>query len=466
MSVVSETGARSAQPVKKSEGMPAGPKGDAHVTPHRVNRRAIISSLRGYLLFALFVCIGLVGGLGGWAYFANISGAVVTSGRVVVESNVKEVQHREGGIIKSILVENGDQVEVGDILITLDDTVTRANLSVVLKQLTELMAQEARLVAERDGADAIEFNPPEDIDAASWEDVAQGQALLFEARRNSVSGRQQQLREQMRQYDQQIEGLQAQLNSKASEISLIKEELVDLSALLEKQLVAKSRVTALRREQARLGGQHGQLLSQIAQVREAISEREIQILQIEETYRADVLENLATVRSQIAQLLEQRIAAEDELRRIEIRAPQSGYVHQLAVHTQGGILGPGETAMLIVPGEDLLLVEAKVRPVDVDQLRVGQMARVRFPNFDARTTPELNASLSTVSADLSEDERTGEGYYTARLRISDEELEKLGRNSLVPGMPVEAFVTTEERSVLSYLVKPVVDQIAHAMREQ
>lgn len=426
----------------------------------------IFASLRKYLTWAVVACIVLVGGMGGWAAFASISGAVVSSGRIVVESSVKQVQHRTGGIIKSILVKDGDYVQAGDVVMTLDDTVVSSNLAVVIKQLTELRGQEARMVAERDQAKEVDFTMPDDVDPTEWESVKRGQSLLFRARVNSVEGRIQQFREQIRQYDQQAQGTQSQLEAKAHELSLIDEELEDLSVLLKKQLVAKSQVTALKREKTRLLGQHGELLARIAQVKESVSEREVQIIQVEEGYRADLLENLQDVRAKIAKLEEDKISAEDELQRVVIRAPQSGYIHELAVHTIGGVLAAEEVAMLVVPGEDVLLVETAVRPVDVDQLRVGQEARIRFPNFDARTTPELTAELLTVSADLETDERTGESHYTVRLKIKDDEMQKLEGKTLVPGMPVEAFVTTQDRTVLSYLMKPVVDQVKHAMREK
>ncbi len=445
-------------------------------------------TVRSHLLFAMFLAIFLIAGIGGWATFSEISGAVVSSGTVVVESNVKQVQHREGGIVKEIRVKNGDTVKAGDLLISLDDTVTRANLSVVTKQLEELSAQELRLEAERDDLDAIQWPvknvaalqlrlAADDDEAGTRQDttaslrdaltdIERGQQLLLQARRNSKNGRKNQLEEQIRQFNQQTQGLEAQFEAKKTEIGLIDEELLDLDGLLNKQLVSKSRVTALRREKARLQGEYGDLIAQIAQTKEAISERRIQILQIEESYRAEVLEQLQEVRSRIAQLEEQKIAAEDELTRVDIVAPRNGYVHQLAVHTIGGVLAPGETVMNIVPQEDQLLVEAQVRPVDIDQMAPGQEARVRFPSFDQRTTPELNARLLTVSADLTEDERSGMSYYVARLVINDDELVKLGEQTLVPGMPVETFLQTGNRSVLSYLVKPITDQIAHAMRER
>ena len=420
-------------------------------------------TVRNHMLFALLLTIVIIGGIGGWAAFTEISGAVVSSGTIVVESNIKQVQHREGGIVRDIRVKNGDVVEAGDLLIRLDDTVTRANLAVVTKQLTDLTAQELRLAAERDDLRAIEW-PEQRV--ASLGDVERGQQLLLEARQNSKEGRKNQLEEQIRQFNKQTEGLEAQVAAKTSEIELIGEELGDLGGLLDKQLVSKSRVTALRREKARLDGEYGDLIAQIARTREAISERHIQILQIEETYRAEVLENLQEVRSRIAQLEEQKIAAEDELTRVDILAPRNGYVHQLAVHTIGGVIAPGETIMQIVPREDQLIVETQVRPVDIDQMSPGQHARVRFPSFDQRTTPELNAELLTISADLNQDERTGMSFYVARLVIDESELTKLGDQALVPGMPVETFLQTGDRTVLSYLVKPIRDQIAHALRER
>ncbi|WP_082836791.1 HlyD family type I secretion periplasmic adaptor subunit [Labrenzia sp. OB1] len=420
-------------------------------------------TVRNHLLFAVFLAVAIVCGIGGWATLTEISGAVVSPGTVVVESNVKEVQHREGGIVKNIGVKNGDVVEAGDLLISLDDTVTRANLAIITGQLSELTAQEFRLRAERDAVRTIEW--PEERKAVLG-DIELSQQLLLEARLNSQEGRKNQLEEQIRQFNKQTEGLEAQVSAKVSEITLIKEELEDLSGLLDKNLVSKSRVSALRREKARLEGEHGDLIARIAQTREAISERRIQILQIEESYRAEVLERLQEVRSRIAELEEQKIAAEDELTRVAILAPRNGFVHQLSIHTIGGVIAPGETIMHIVPREDQLIVETQVRPVDIDQMATGQEARVRFTSFDQRTTPELNARLSSISPDLNEDERTGTSYYVARLIIDDDELVKLGQQTLVPGMPVETFMKTGDRTVLSYLIKPISDQIAHAFRER
>ncbi|WP_350333179.1 HlyD family type I secretion periplasmic adaptor subunit [Coralliovum pocilloporae] len=437
-------------------------------SPAAHGEQILSQSIRRHLVWAAVLIVTLFGGIGAWAALTEISGAVVASGVVVVETNTKQVQHQEGGIVRTIQVRNGDAVKAGDLLIRLDDTVTRANLSVITQQLDELSAQEARLIAEQSGADGITF--PDQIssnaDARALRLIRDSQSQLLEARRKSLSGRKTQLREQITQFEKQIDGLTAQRDAKAKEIKLIREELVDLEKLLAQELVSSTRVTALKRDEARLEGEHGGFIAQIAQTREGISERSIQILQIEEEARADVLQQLQETRSRIAQLQEQRIAAEDQLTRVDIRAPRSGFVHNLSIHTIGGVIGPAETVMVIVPREDLLVVEAQVQPVDIDQLTAEQQATIRLPSFDQRTTPELKATLKTVSADLTQDQVSGLSYYLVRLTIPDEELAKLNGKRLIPGMPVEAFLKTEDRTVLSYIVKPITDQIAHALKER
>ena len=428
----------------------------------------VATSLRRHLLAAGVVVLLLVGGLGAWAGLSEISSAVVANGVVVVESNVKRVQHREGGIVREIKARDGDLVAAGDLLLRLDDTVTRASLAIVSTQLDELHAQAARLVAELDAAADISF--PEALTRRAGEPAIRaaisGQQALLKARRASLKGRKAQLREQIGQFEKQVEGLKVQQVSKEEEIELTARELGDLETLFDNALIPASRIYALRRDRARLVGERGGFIAQIAQTKEAISERRTQILQIEEDLRAEVLQQLQDTRSRIAQLTERENAAMDELRRVDIRAPRSGYVHQLAVHTVGGVIGPGETAMLIVPREDLLVIEARIEPTDVDRLSRDQPVVVRFPNFNQQTTPELEARVISVSADLEVDRATGLSYYTARLALGDGEKEKLGGKAIVPGMPVEAFIVAGDRTVLSYLLKPLADQITHAFREE
>ena len=428
---------------------------------------SVTTSLRRHLIWAFVVIAGLAGGLGTAAALVEISGAVIAPGNIVVETNLKRVQHQEGGIVEAIHVREGQSVESGDLLVQLDGTISKANLTVVTTRLRELQAQEARLMAERDGQETLIV--PEALAALRADPavaaILQGQRSLLDARRASRAGRSAQLNEQIKQFREQITGLTSQRTAKAEEIELVTKELSDLSSLVEKRLIQQSRITALKRDEARLKGEHGGFTSQIAQVEQSISERKIQILQIDEDMRAEVVEQLPAVRGEIAQLIEQRVAALEELRRLEIRAPSAGYVHQLTVHTVGGVVAAGEDLMQIVPHEDVLVVEARVAPNDIDQLGPAQEAVVRFPGLDQRTTPELSARILTVSADLIEDPMDGTRYYEARLALAEEEIAKLGDTRLVPGMPVEAFVQTGDRTILSFLLKPLSDHLAHAFRE-
>lgn len=431
--------------------------------------KALKSSVRTHILMAFAVIFLLLGGMVAWATMTEIAGAVVASGTVVVESNIKQVQHQEGGTVQDIHVKNGDVISAGDLLIELDDTVTRANLAVVTKQLDSLYAQEARLTAEQDGLAMIKFSDEQIGDAVratSIDVIKDSQQRLFEARRNSLNGQRQQLREQIVQFEKQIEGYEAQRNAKIAETEFVAKELEDLDGLLTQQLVSASRVSVLNRDKAKLEGELGGFTAQIAQTKEAISERNIQILQLDEDFLASVLQQLQDARGQVAQLEEQRIAAQDQLTRIEIRAPRSGLVHNLNVHTIGQVISSGEVTMLIVPQDDQLIIEAQVQPINIDQIAAHQQATIRLPSFDQRTTPELKANVKTISADLLQDQTTGLSFYQVRLTIPEEELSKLGDKTLVPGMPVEAFIKTDDRTVASYLTKPITDQIKHAMRER
>lgn len=425
----------------------------------------IKSSVRRHMLVSLLIIGVLLGGIGSWAFFTEISGAVVASGNVVVETNTRRVQHQEGGIVKSIFVKNGDVIEAGDLLIRLDDTITNANLSVIIKQLIELYAQEARLTAEQQGVEQIAF-ADNGFDEEEQKDIRDSQFGLFNARKNSLDGKRQQLREQIVQFQSKITGLEAQREAKIKETQIVEDELANLDDLLGQQLVSASRVTVLNRDIVQLRGEIGGFTSDIAQTKEAISERNIQILQLDEEFLASVLQEIQEVRSQIGKLEEQKIAADDELRRIDIIAPLGGFVHNLSVTTIGGVLGPRDVAMSIVPKDDLLVVEAQIEPINIDQISPDQNARIRLPSFDQRTTPELNAKVETISADLLRDEATGVQYYKVRLKISEAEIDKLDGKSLVPGMPVETFIQTDKRTVMSYLLKPIRDQISHAMRER
>ncbi len=285
------------------------------------------------------------------------------------------------------------------------------------------------------------------------------------ARSGSLSKRKQQLEEQVAQLEKQMQGLDSQQSAKKAQVDLVEGELSGVQTLFDKKLVTQDRVTALKRDKAALEGEQNDALSQIAGLQEAIGERHTQIRQIEEESRADILQDLQDVSSRIAELELQKIAVADDLSRLQIRAPRSGYVNQLAVHTIGGVVHPGETILEIVPRGDQLVIEAEVAPSDIDQLSPDQDAIIRFPGLDRRTTPRLAARVQTIAADVTLDQASHTQFYSVRLKIPQEELAKLNGQKLVPGMPVEAFITTTSRTVLSYLMKPIADQVAHALRE-
>jgi HlyD family secretion protein len=425
-------------------------------------------SMRRHLVAAIVVVSVLVVGVGGWAATAVISGAVVASGSVVVDSNVKKVQHPTGGIVGELRVRDGDRVHAGDVVVRLDETVTRANLAIVTKGLGEMMARKARLESERDGLDAITF-PAQLLAEADDPDRAaamDSESKLFNLRKTARSGQKAQLRERIAQLGEEITGLAAQQNSKAKEIALIERELAGVRELWKQNLVQLTRLTALEREAARLDGERGQLVAASAQAKGKIAETALQILQIDQDIASDVAKELREVDGKIGELVERKVAAEDQLKRIDIRAPQDGTVFQLAVHTIGGVITAGDPIMLIVPEADNLSVEVKVNPQDIDQLQLNQKAILRFSAFNIRTTPEIEGVVTRISADTSTDQRTGQSYYTVRIAMPADQIERLGEVKLLPGMPVEAFMQTRDRTMLSYLIKPLHDQFLRAFREK
>jgi HlyD family secretion protein len=424
-------------------------------------------AVRNYLFAGLAACLLLVGGVGGLGAVLEISGAVIGSGTVVVDSNVKKVQHANGGVVASINVREGDHVRAGDVLLSLDETLTRANLAIVLKSLDELNVRVARLEAERDGLTDIDLSvvPAETTERAGFGRLAAGERSLLELRRQAREGQKAQLRQRVLQLAEEIGGLTEQRFAKEREIELIETELDSVRQLWEQKLVSLDRMTALERAAVRLEGEHGQLTAAIAQTKGRSAETELQILQIDQQMRSEVATELRDARTRIAELEERQIAAEDTLKHIDIRSPQDGIVHALAVHTIGGVVTPAESLMLIVPIADDLTIETRIAPPDIDQVSVGQGANLRLSAFNQQTTPELTGVVTRISPDLVVDPQTGVGFYTARINLPKEEVAKLGDLTLTPGMPVEVFLPTGDRTVLSYLVKPLADQMKRAFRE-
>jgi len=426
-------------------------------------------SIRRHLMAGLLASVVLTGGAGAWATVTNLSGAVIASGHFVVDSYVKKVQHPTGGVVGEILVREGDEVKAGDIVMRLDAIQTRANLAIVTKRLDELAARLARLEAERDDLAEIAF-PPHWLlarkDVADVSSAIHSETRLFQFRRESRDGKKAQLVERITQYEHEIEGLKAQEIAYEKGIEVLDKEIAALSGLREQGIVSDQRLNGLKTQVATFGGERGEKIAYQAQTAGRITETRLQILQIDQDLKTEVGRELREVQAQVGEYVERRIAAEDELRRIDIVAPQSGIVHQLAVHTVGGVVSPADPIMLIVPEDDDLALEVQIAPKDIDQLQLGHKAVLRMSAFNLRTTPELNGYVSRIAADLTTDEKTGASFYLVRLSVPHAELQKLSDLTLVPGMPAEAMIQTGERTALSYLVKPLSDQISRAFREE
>jgi len=430
-------------------------------------RNIRLETIRAHLLAGV-AAVALLGvGVGGWAATTELAGAVVAPGVVVVNSNVKKIQHPSGGVIRELLVHNGDVVKSRQVIVRFDDIQARSNLAIQTKRLDELMARQAREEAERDGAQKIVF-PDELTKRIGDPDVAHllaAQERLFSMRRKAREGQKAQLEERIAQLHQGVTGLEAQETAKVNETKWIRKELEGIMTLWQKNLVQFTRVVSLQRDLAKAEGDRGQFIASMAESKNKKAEIELQIMQIDQDLRAEVGKELATIRAEIAETTEQKIAAEDVFSRIEIRAPLDGTVHEMTVHTVGGVVSAGEAMMLIVPTGDNLDVEVKIPPEAIDQVHVGQKAALRFSAFNQRTTPEIDGIVTLVSADLIQDPKSNERYYSARIAIPEPRLREL-QLTIIPGMPVEAFIRTDDRTVVSYLMRPLSDQINKAFRER
>ncbi|HJQ59651.1 MAG TPA: HlyD family type I secretion periplasmic adaptor subunit [Vineibacter sp.] len=427
------------------------------------------TTMRLHLRFAFFWTALLGGTAVAWSMMAPLDGAVVSQGTLTVESNVKKVQHPTGGVVGQIHVREGQRVREGEVLVRLDETAARANLGVTLNELTAMRLRQARLIADRDGNAELEV--PADIAtrAAGEPELRQviaGERQLHRSRMTTRQGQKAQLAERIGQQRQEIAALAEQRRSTEIQLKIAKAEFADLRDLQLKGLVQKQRVTALEREIARNDGVIGELAARVSQTQGRIAETELQILQLEKDAATEVAKELREVETKIGELNERRISAEDQLRRVDMRAPIDGIVHHLNVHTIGGVINPTEPLMLIVPQTDRLLVEVRINPQDIDQVHVGQAARVRFAAFNQRTTPELQGEVLRVAADLTREPQTGVGYYVGAVAIGEAELARLKGLRLIAGMPAEAYIKTGERTFASYLLKPLGDQIERGLRER
>jgi len=406
-----------------------------------------------------------LGGGGLWATQTKFAGAIIAHGILVVSSHAKKVQHPSGGVIRQVFVKDGSLVRAGDPLITLDDTITRANVSLINKGLTELTIKRARLIAERDGAATIRNPAAEELVADIANRAMHDEQALFSSRQSVNGSIKAQLNERIAQTREEMAGLTSQLEAKAKEIDLVHTELAGAQELWKKSLVPIGKYTALQREAVKLGGEHGQLTASIALAKGKITETQLKILQIDQDRGSEVGKDLREVDYRINELSDRRIAGEDQLARATIVAPQAGMIHELTVFTPGGVIGPGDPLMLIIPQDDVLVAEIRVQPADIDQIAVGHGARLHFSAFNQSTTPDYHGTLRHIAADLSVDSHTGAQFYTARIELDRSGVNDPAALKLLPGMPVDAFIATDERTVLSYLLKPLIDQIARAFRD-
>lgn len=432
----------------------------------RSETQSLRRSIRRHLQAGGALALLLVGGAGGWAATTSLAGAVVASGTAVVDSHLKKIQHPSGGVVGEILVREGQMVTAGEVVMRLDGTQARASLAIFSRRVIEYAARRARLEAERDDLPAIPF--PAWLFASGAPEAASAlhsERSLFAARRAAREGRQAQLRERIRQSRHEIEGLKAQEEAYARGLAVLEREIADLRPLASRGIVNVQRLNSLETQAATFGGERGEKIAYQAQAAGRIAEAELQILQVEQDLRTEVGQELREVEAQLGEAIERRIAAEDQLRRIDLITPQAGVVHELTVHTVGGVIAAGDTVMSIVPVSDRLAVEARIAPQDVDQVRTGQPALLRLTAFNAHTTPEIAGTVTQVAADLTQDPRTGLSYYLVRIALAPGAAERLAPNLLLPGMPAEVFITTGARTALSYLVKPLHDQIKRSFRE-
>ena len=425
-----------------------------------------LGTRRPVLIGAVIVLI-FFGFFGFWAFLAPLDSAAIAVGTVGVEGNRRTVQHLEGGIVEEIFVRNGDKVAAGQVLVRLDDTQPRAQLELLRGQRNAALALAARLRAERDGSDSIAF-PAEltsQSDDPNVQETMLGQIGIFEARRNAIEGQRRILGQRIAQFREEIDGLRSQIRSADEQLRLINGEVADLQTLFDKGLTPKSRLLSLQRRAAEIEGERGQNRAAIARARQSIGESEIRMVELRTEQVNEVVAELREVEGQLLDLSERYRAAEDVLRRIEITSPIDGFAVDLQVFTSGGVIRPGDRLLDVVPGNEKLVIEARVAPTDIDIVHAGLEAQVRLSAFNQRITPTVDGTVTWVSADRLTDANSGEEYYTARIDLKDQNDPRLNGLTLQPGMPAEVLIRTGERTLIQYLVSPVEQSISRSLRE-
>lgn len=425
-------------------------------------------SARAPLALGFIAIAVLVGGFGAWAALSNIAGAVVASGQIEVDRNRQAVQHPQGGVVLTLDVIEGQRVAEGEVLMRLDPSTIRSNLTVIRAQLNEWRARQARLEAERDLATRIAF-PADLLETAATDpdlaDVLEGQRNLFAARAETLAQEVDQLGRRADQIRAQIDGFTAQDQALRDQRSLVLAELENVQNLVERGLAEASRALSLQREAARLLGSIGEIEAASAEAAGRITEIELQVLQQQTARREEAIAELREVRVQQAELIERQRVLERQMEDSEIRAPVAGVVYGLAVFGARSVVQAAEPVLYLVPQDRPLVISTRIAPTDVDEVFVGQAVTLRFPAFDMRSTPELFGQVRQVSADAFVDSASGASFYEAEIVLNEGETSRLGGETLLPGMPVEAFIRTEDRTPLAYLLRPLADYFNRAFRE-
>lgn len=424
--------------------------------------------VHGPIILGCLTTVALVAGTVLWGMNTTITGAIITSGQLEVELHRQIVQHADGGTVAEIHVTEGALVHAGDLLLRLDGTLAQSELAIVEAQFYEILARRGRLEAERDDALSITYPAQLITAAAASPEVAAlmaGQSKLFEARLDTLSQQLAQMAKRQTQTESLIIGIDAQARALAEQQRLIGDELATQRELLDKGLAQVSRVLALEREEVRLAGELGSLMASRAQSEARITESEIEILRLEAARREDASTALPEIGYRELELAEQRRALLETISRLDIRAPVSGVVLNLQVTTPRAVIRTAEPLLYLIPQDRPLRVAVKVPTVHIDQVHQGQTAKLVFSAFSTRTTPEVFGTVTAVSPDVLTDDATRVQYYRAEIELNEGEIEKLGAQKLLPGMPVESYIRTEERTPLQFLLKPFTDYFNRAFRE-
>ncbi len=424
---------------------------------------------RGYILSGGIVILGLFGGMTVWGVGTELEGAIVAQGELRVETRSKPVQHQEGGIVGAIFVKNGDVVKAQQPLLRLDQTTQQASLAIVDSQLLEFLARRARLLAVRDERMGVTFPDVVLSEAArdpELEEVVRGQRGLFKSRLSGYSQQRAQLAERIGQLENEILASKSRRQGFDTQLTSLDEELRTQQGLLDRGLTTRTRMQQFLREQARVASEVDALSADEARLRRQIQETKIEITRLRESRRENALDELRDVETQITELRQRKIVADEALRRIEVRAPVDGVVQDMAIFSVGAVVAPGEPIMTVVPVADRLILEARVETAKRDKIYISQATRVRFTAFNQRTTPELNGEVVAISADRKIDEISGAPFYDVEILLPEKERDRLGNeNKLVPGMPADIYIQTEGRSPLNYLLKPIFDNFEPAFKE-